>query len=72
MASDLTKAVYELLSEDKPVTAAGAAHLLRHDFVPVVLSAEAEQSLDWLKRNGYARTNGDNGFGLEYLKIREG
>lgn len=70
MASELTKAVYELLSEDKPVTAAGAAYVLRHDFVPVVLSVETEQSLDWLRRNGYARSTRDNGMGLEYLRTR--
>lgn len=70
MASEMTRAVYELLSEDKPVTAAGVAYLLRNDFVPLPLSVETEQSLDWLARNGYARTNGDSGCGLEYLKIR--
>jgi hypothetical protein len=72
MASELTRAVFELLSEDRPVTAVGAAYLLRNDFAPSVLSSETEQSLDWLKRCGYARTNGDNGFGLEYLRVRRG
>jgi hypothetical protein len=71
MASELTKAVYELLSEDKPVTAAGAAYLLRNDFVPLVLSVEAEQSLDWLRRNGLAVSTGDHGCGLEYLKVKK-
>jgi hypothetical protein len=71
MSSELTVAIYELLTEDKPLTAAGAAYRLRDDFVPIVFSVEAEQSLDWLRRNGYAKTNGDNGFGMEYLKTRK-
>lgn len=67
MASKLTKAIYALLSTDKPVTPAGACYLLRWWDMPPVIS-EAMESLDWLTRNGYAVRNPDNGFGPEYLK----
>jgi hypothetical protein len=69
MASELTRAVYELLSADKPVTPAGAAYLLRHAFTPTVLSSEAEESLEWLARKGLARRQPDQGFGPEYLLV---
>ena len=68
MASDMTKAVYELLSEDRPVTAAGAAYLLRNDFTPIPVMEETERSLDWLKRRGLAVCNEYGPFGPEYLR----
>jgi hypothetical protein len=68
MASELTKAIYHLLSETRPVTAAGACHVLRGEFTPVPAFAEAERSLDWLVRNGVATRNPDRGFGDEYLR----
>lgn len=61
MASELTKAVYKLLTPDKPVTATGAAHLLR-DLELTPAYSELVDSLDWLVRNGYATRNPDTGF----------
>jgi hypothetical protein len=68
MASEMTKAVYLILSADKPVTAAGAAYVLRNDFVPLPLSVETERPLEWLADNGYAVRRPDTGFGIEYRK----
>jgi hypothetical protein len=71
MASEVTKAIYELLSEDRPVTPAGAAYLLRADFTPMLLLVEIEQSLDWLKRNGFATVKYGGQFGPEYLRAKK-
>ena len=68
MPSEVTKAVYGLTSEREPITAAGAAYELRQDFVPTLLSAEAEESLEWLLRNGLVVAQPDQGFGTEYLR----
>lgn len=69
MTSELTRAVYELLSTDKPVTPAGVCYLLRTWDVPPVIQ-EVEPSLDWLVRNGFASRGPDTGFGPEYLKTK--
>lgn len=63
----LIEAIYGLLTEDKPVTATGAAHLLRADFAPVISYEEADRALEWLTRNGYAKAR-DGQFGPEYVK----
>lgn len=68
ISREITQAVYDLLSDDKPVTPAGAAYLLRNEFIPQVVSQEIQYSLDWLQRNKYATCSGDNGFGPEYLR----
>jgi hypothetical protein len=68
MATSLTRAVYRLLSEDKPVTPAGAAYLLRDEFTPIPVISETQESLDWLARNGLATMTGEGPFGPEYVK----
>lgn len=61
----LTRQIYDLLVERQRVTAAGVCHLLRDMELPPVMQ-EAERSLDWLRRNGYANAYADQGFGVEY------
>ena len=71
MASEVTKAIYQLLSEDKPVTPAGACYPLRHDFYPIVVMEEAERSLEWLERNRFATVTYGGSCGPEYLKAKQ-
>lgn len=68
MASDITRAIYKILKVDKPTTAAGTCYVLRDEFAPALSMTEAERSLEWLARNGYATRSPDRGFGAEYLK----
>ena len=68
MASELTRAIFALLTPDQPVTPAGAAHLLRNDFLPAPVIDETERSLDFLARYGYAKRIGEGEFGPEYVR----
>ena len=68
MASEMTQAIYRLLTADKPVTPAGVCYLLRDDFSTAVSATEAERSLYWLRDNGFAVSTGDTGFGPGFLK----
>lgn len=68
MASEITKAIYGLTSEDKPVTVAGIGYLLRNDFIPQLAAEEIDRSLEWLLRNRYVVANPSQGFGTEYLR----
>lgn len=67
-SNEITQAVYDLLTDDKPVTPAGAAYLLSIEFVPQPVSQETEYVLEWLTLNGFVRRTKDNGFGMEYLR----
>lgn len=69
MASEVARAIYRILKTESPTTAAGACHILRHEFTPVLLIEEAERSLELLAQNGLARRTADRGFGPEYLRI---
>lgn len=68
---ELAEAIYNLLRVDKPLTAAGACHLLDRtgEWQPTPNLDEATQCLDWMVRNGFATVTEGGPFGPEYLKV---
>jgi hypothetical protein len=73
---DMARDMYRLLSDDRPMTATGAAHIMRDDYAPAPTVSETAEVLKWLADRGLARLGdrglarlgGDNGFGQEYLR----